>query len=204
MEVFELFEKGGLVMLFILVLSVYSIAVIIYKIFQFWHLKVYNNYFLEELLNAVSKKRISDAKKIAKNNLGIVAGIVGFSLDNFFNKNQDIEKSKSLVAVFGSSQIRKLEKHLNGLEMVANVSPLLGLLGTVIGMVHSFAGIEKAGQNINPSVLAGGIWEALITTVAGLVVAIPALVAYYFIQSKIEEVRNIVRDAVNEIMAHIK
>lgn len=204
MDFFELLEKGGFVMFVIVILSVYSFAVIIYKIFQFWQLKVYNTSFLEDLLKEVSKKNINNAKKIAQNNLGVIARVIELSLNTFFSDQIEFEKGKGLIAAFGSSKIRILERHLKGLEMVANVSPLLGLLGTVIGMVDSFSSIEKAGKHINPSILAGGIWEALITTVAGLVAAIPALIAYYFIENKIEDIKSTIRDSINEIIAYVK
>jgi biopolymer transport protein ExbB len=83
---------------------------------------------------------------------------------------------------------------MRGLELVANVSPLLGLLGTVIGMVDAFAALEQAGSKVDPSLLAGGIWTALLTTVAGLSVAIPALAAHNIFDGKIESVRARMRD----------
>ena len=89
---------------------------------------------------------------------------------------------------------------MRGLEMVSNVAPLLGLLGTVIGMVTAFSRLEGAGSRVDPSLLAGGIWEALLTTVGGLVVAIPAVVAYYIFDGLIERVRGVMKDTSIQIM----
>ena len=85
--------------------------------------------------------------------------------------------------------------------MVANLSPLLGLLGTVTGMVKVFAGISQTGSGVDPALLAGGIWEALLTTVAGLAVAIPALAAHYILESKIDGIRAMLKDTAMSIMA---
>jgi len=81
------------------------------------------------------------------------------------------------------------------------VGPLLGLLGTVIGMIAAFAKLSEAGTRVDPSQLAGGIWQALITTVGGLIVAVPAMAAYYLIDSIIERVRATMRDVTVQILA---
>ena len=82
-------------------------------------------------------------------------------------------------------QIRKIEFLLPSLEIIAQVSPLLGLLGTVIGMISSFNQLEIGGSLVDPAVLAGGIWTALLTTAVGLIVAIPSLIAHYFFEKKL-------------------
>jgi biopolymer transport protein ExbB len=90
---------------------------------------------------------------------------------------------------------------MRGLEMVSTVAPLLGLLGTVTGMVKTFSGINQIGARVDPAILAGGIWEALIATVAGLMVAIPALAAHYIIDSRIDSIRSTMTDAVTYILS---
>ena len=87
--------------------------------------------------------------------------------------------------------MRELERFLPTLALVANVAPLLGLMGTVTGMIKAFQAIQNLGGKVNASVLAGGIWEAMLTTAEGLAVAIPALVAHHMLQGK---VHNLVAD----------
>ena len=77
------------------------------------------------------------------------------------------------------------QKFLPSLEIIAQVSPLIGLLGTVIGMIDSFNELELGGSLVDPSILAGGIWTALLTTAMGLIVAIPALISHYFFDKKL-------------------
>ena len=90
---------------------------------------------------------------------------------------------------------------MRGLEMAATTAPLIGLMGTVIGMIKSFGKLSEAGSRIDPSMLAGGIWEALATTAGGLMVAIPALAAYYIIDSIVERVRATMRDVTIQVLA---
>jgi biopolymer transport protein ExbB len=102
------------------------------------------------------------------------------------NRNQSREVMQEVVEDTGRHVIHDLERYLNSLGTIAAVSPLLGLLGTVIGMVKVFTAITTAGVG-NPSVLAGGISEALITTAAGLTVAIPSLIGYRYLRGRIDE-----------------
>ncbi|MCC7260555.1 MAG: MotA/TolQ/ExbB proton channel family protein, partial [Alphaproteobacteria bacterium] len=111
------------------------------------------------------------------------------------------EKSEAEVERVGNREIRHLESYLKGLEMTANIGPLMGLLGTVSGMIHAFAQLEAGGAQVDPAILAGGLWEALLTTVAGLAVAIPALAAFYAIDSTVERIRAAMKDASIRVLA---
>ena len=92
------------------------------------------------------------------------------------------------------------QKFLPSLEIIAQVSPLIGLLGTVVGMIDSFNQLELGGSVVDPSVLAGGIWTALLTTAMGLIVAIPALIFYYFFDKKISIDQNRIESAASRIL----
>lgn len=86
----------------------------------------------------------------------------------------------------GQGKLFELDKHLKVLEVLAMIAPLLGLLGTVIGMIAAFQAMELAGSQIDPSVLSGGIWQALLTTAAGLIVAIPIAMAHQYFERQLE------------------
>ena len=79
------------------------------------------------------------------------------------------------------------------MEVISNIAPLLGLLGTVIGMINAFSKLEEAGSRVDPAILAGGIWEALLTTAFGLIVAIPALAAFYWLDGRVDKAREDMR-----------
>lgn len=101
----------------------------------------------------------------------------------------------------GAREIATLSAHLRTLEVIAAVSPLLGLLGTVLGMIQSFQELELAAGAANATVLAGGIWQALLTTAMGLIVAIPAAVAASLIPGRLDRVAEAIEDAVTGLLA---
>jgi biopolymer transport protein ExbB len=88
------------------------------------------------------------------------------------------------------------------LEVIATVAPLVGLLGTVVGMVEAFQAMELAGSNVNPAVLSGGIWKALLTTAAGLIVAIPAFIAHSWFERKTERAAGMLQDDLELFLAN--
>ena len=93
-----------------------------------------------------------------------------------------------------------MDKNLRGLAVIGNIAPLLGLLGTVTGMIRAFMKIQRLGGIVDASVLAGGIWEALITTAAGLSVAIPTLVAYHYFEGRIDNIASQIKDVASELL----
>ena len=200
MEFIDFASKGGFVMLVIALLSVYVIAVIIYKIYQFWHLDVSNLGFVNKVSLMMQNKKYQDAVDLCRTQTNPISNILICAIVSICNKNINDEKLIRNIENCGSRELRVLESHLRSLEMVANIAPLLGLLGTVIGMVKAFGVISQSASQVDPSLLAGGIWEALLTTIAGLIVAIPAMAAYYIIDSKIEKVKADATDATEIIL----
>ena len=104
----------------------------------------------------------------------------------------------------GSARIRDMESWLRGLSAIAHLSPLLGLLGTVMGMIEAFMQIERVGSQVDPAVLSGGIWEALLTTAFGLAVAIPAMAAYFYLEGEVDRTRAGMKDAVVRVLVHFR
>jgi len=101
----------------------------------------------------------------------------------------------------GNEELERLRGNLRMLEVIAMVSPLLGLLGTVLGMIESFQELELAGGSANAAVLAGGIWQALLTTAAGLIVAIPAAIAANLLSARVDRVAHTIENAVAGLLA---
>jgi biopolymer transport protein ExbB len=99
-------------------------------------------------------------------------------------------------------QVDRLGNYLKVLEVVATVAPLIGLLGTVLGMVEAFKAMELAGANVNPAVLSGGIWKALSTTAAGLIVAIPAFIIHSWFDRKTEKASSILQNDLELFLTH--
>ena len=191
----NLLAKGGPVMFILLGFSILALFIIILKLIQFSIVKVSNTNALD---NIISKLNKTNAKKLLieiqqiKNPIAkVVEVVIVTKSDRRFDK----ESRKSEISRISSIQIRNLENYLGGLEVIASISPLLGLFGTVLGMIKAFLNLEKAGSQIDPALLAGGIWEALLTTAFGLAIAIPALAAYHLFENKISNTRNKMKDA---------
>jgi biopolymer transport protein ExbB len=179
-------NKGGPVMIPILLCSIFAIAIILERAVHLYRSKIDSTKFMEEITAALKRNRVSDALAICEQTHGPIAHILKAGISRHDRSRQEIREA---IEDAGLHEVPKLEKNLSSLATIAHVSPLLGLLGTVTGMVSTFQIIQQRTQSmypVDPSVLAKGIWEALITTVAGLVVAIPSFVAYNYLVAKVQ------------------
>jgi len=109
-------------------------------------------------------------------------------------KGQDRETLETVIAHATDEEVRDLSRYLQVLATIGNITPLLGLLGTVIGMIKSFMVIQEMGGKVNAAVLAGGIWEALLTTALGLGIALPTLIAHSYLISRVDKFEVQLRD----------
>lgn len=198
---FSLLSQGGVVMVILGMLSIYAVGVILFKIYQFVSANVFSTGFVEPVMLAVQKGEVTEALNRLRPVQGPLARVMRTALECVRNRDISLRSREAEIGRVGAQEVQALESHMRGLEMVATTSPLLGLLGTVIGMVAAFSQLSSAGSRVDPSMLAGGIWEALLTTVGGLIVAIPAVAAYYIIDSFIERVRNQMKDAAVQILS---
>lgn len=202
MEDVSLIEHGGVVMMILGGLSIYLLTVILYKLYQFATANVFSQRFAGPVLQAVQRGEYSEALGRLQRVRGPLARVMRTALECVRNRRMSSRNREAEIGRVGAQELHYLESHMRGLEMVATTAPLLGLLGTVIGMVRAFSQLSEAGSRVDPSMLAGGIWEALLTTVGGLIVAIPAVAAYYIIDSYIEKIRARMKDAATLILAH--
>lgn len=194
-------DKGGLIFVLLILISIVSLSIILLKIFQF-------NSIRSSKLQKIEKKiSYSDNQKELNEiyNIFVIENKPFFSMFNkaiitLEKKNLKEEEKISEISIIVNKEIDKLEKLLPSLDIIAQISPLLGLLGTVVGMISSFNQLELGGTTVDPSVLAGGIWTALLTTAVGLVVAIPALISHHFFEKKIQDVQK----NINNILVLIK
>ena len=192
----NLMSKGGPVMIILLGFSIFAFAIIFVKLIQFLSVALSSSNKIEKILSKLnatnSKKLLTEIQKIKNPIARILEVVILTKNDRRFDKeSREAEISRSI-----SIEIRNLENYLGGLEVVASISPLLGLFGTVLGMIKAFLNLEKAGSQIDPALLAGGIWEALLTTAFGLAIAIPALTAYHLFENKISNTRDKINDTV--------
>jgi biopolymer transport protein ExbB len=179
MELFSIFLKGGIIMWFILACSIIGLTVIIDRYIVIRKAKINVPAFMVRIRGMLKKKDISGAISYCMEEKSPVANIIRKGLTKY---KLGHERVKEAIENAGRQEISKLEKGLAVLASISGIAPLLGFLGTVTGMITAFMTIEDLAGSANPADLAGGIWEALLTTAFGLMVGIPALAFYnYFI-----------------------
>jgi len=179
MNLFEIYLKGGLVMWAILFCSIVALAVAIDRFLVLRKAKINLPAFLVRIRGFIKNKDMNGAASFCLREKSPIGNMVRKGLKKF---GMGHERVKEAIENAGRQEVSKLEKGLSILATVAGVAPLLGFLGTVTGMIQAFMRIEDLAGAASPSDLAGGIWEALLTTAFGLIVGIPAYVAYnYFL-----------------------
>jgi biopolymer transport protein ExbB len=197
----ELFDKGGVMMGVIVLLSVYALGVIVYKIWQFTSENIFARGFVEKALTDIKQGDRTGAMRELEQIKGPLARIMRVSFACVANREMSQKSREAEIMRVGSADLHQLESHMRGLEVAAAIAPLLGLLGTVTGLIDSFSKLGIAGTRVDPSLLAGGIWEALLTTAAGLAVAIPALGAHAVFESILGKLRVSMKDVSVQILA---
>lgn len=181
----DLVEAGGPVIVLLAVLSVLSLMVIIVKLIQFTFLRVGDYRFAERIGELLQAGRDDEALASVSKRSGVVARVMEAAIRGFVVGGRD-PAVKDEVERVAKAKLDGLERGLPLLSLIATISPLLGLLGTVLGMIEAFQQLETAGDRVDPAILSGGIWEALLTTAAGLSVAIPAAAFYTWLQRSVD------------------
>ena len=195
-----LIDKGGPVMYVLLGVSVIALAIFLVQVYQFTRCRLRWTAFIVPVLETVHRGDAREALAALSVNPNPVARVMEAAILSARNPQMKAADRDAEISRVGTAEIRNLEGFLRGLEVIANLSPLLGLLGTVMGMIGAFAQLEGAGTKVDPALLAGGIWEALLTTAFGLSVAIPALAAYYVLEGQVDNVRANMKDAATRVL----
>ncbi len=180
----ELVKAGGWLMWPIIACSVIAMAIVIERLWAYRHSKVLPANLVAQIWQLHQKSELTAAHVATVRSSSPLGRILAAGL---VNRAHSREVMKEAIEEEGRQVVHELEQYLNPLGTIANISPLLGLLGTVIGMIKVFSAITSSGVG-NPAVLAGGISEALITTAAGLSVAIPALIFHRYLSGRVDRI----------------
>lgn len=185
LKLFSLVMKGGIVLIPIAILSIIAIYIFIDRYMAIKKASKIDNSFMLNIKDYVANGNFEAAKSLARNTDSPIARMVEKGVLRIGRPLQDITTSIENV---GRLELYKLEKKLPTLATISGAAPMLGFLGTVTGMIRAFYNMASAGNNVNPGMLAGGIYEAMITTAAGLAVGIVAFVCYNLLISMVEKV----------------
>ena len=189
--------KGGWVMIPILILSIIAVYIFVERYYAIKKARKVDINFMNRIRDYIMDGKIDAAKNLCETTDNPVAHMIHKGISRIGRPLNDVSAAIENV---GRLEIYKLEQGLPTLASCAGGAPMLGFFGTVIGMVQSFMKMSSAGNNINVSLLSEGIYTALITTVAGLIVGIFAYFAYNALAAKVEKVVNILEASTTEFM----
>jgi len=190
-------EAGGPIVIILAALSIYSVALAVVKLIQFWGVFA-GQKDRESAISAWRRGSRDEARRLLEAPRGPVDRVINHAMDMLGATDDTLGREE--IHRHALSELETLGRHLRTLEVIAVVSPLMGLLGTVMGMIESFQQLDMAGGTANASVLASGIWQALLTTAMGLIVAIPAAVVAYLLGARLDRVNHAMEDGVTRLL----
>lgn len=195
----DLFHDGGPFMWPLLITLVFGIAVIFERFWALARASINTRKFLQRIKVALREEGITAAQEICANTRGPVASIFHAGL---MRVDRGLEQVEKAIENAGTIEMSFLEKGLVWLATVANIAPLLGFLGTVSGMIGAFASIAEAGD-VNASIVASGISEALITTASGLAIAIPIQAAHNYFVARVDRLVIDMEESANDLIDYL-
>ena len=204
MEANSLLNLGGPIVYILLALSVYATAIIFYKLHIFYGVNFFKSERTTRSVNTWLANNHNDAYESINKINDPESEVISFAMYQLLKHKKLTVKLESdireEIVRLSDERINYYSSNLNSLQVIATIAPLLGLLGTVFGMIEAFQQMEMAGKNVDPSVLSGGIWEALLTTAVGLSVAIPIVVFESYFRNVVETFKNNIESAVTKVL----
>lgn len=195
----DLLDKGGVVIWAIAVLSVVTLGLILLKVWRLSRDGAWRAARAEEAVAAWSRGNLTLAAEIAARGKGLRARLVAAAIAAVAERGGPTPEAREETTRIARRLLSETGSGLRALELIATIAPLLGLLGTVLGMIAAFQALQSAGARADPAALAGGIWEALLTTAAGMAVAIPASAALTWFESVADRLRHDMEDLATRI-----
>jgi len=168
--------------------SIIGLAIVLERLWVFRHMKLNTFEFVQEIFRYLKANKIRNALELCNSNIHHPLAMV-FRI-GIERRGLPLDRLEKTLEQAGNNQIQKLEKRLGALVSIISIEPLLGFLGTITGLIRAFMSWEHAGANVTVSTLAAGIYEAMITTAAGLSIAIPLYLCYHYFISRIKFTSN--------------
>ena len=185
----------------ILLCSIWALAVIAER---GWTFSRTRKFILDPLRNAsghvlaTEREKAVEVKSLIDNPVG---ELISIGTGELYSGTGRDEKERRMNRL-GTNFLRAMEEHLRSLAIIGNITPILGLLGTVTGMIKAFMTIQELQGQVDASVLAGGIWEALMTTAFGLAVAIPTQIAYHYFEGRVDDMADEIGDIAHNLLEY--
>lgn len=194
----ELLQAGGPVVLVLLAMSIVATAIVILKLWQFRAVRIGDRKVAREALRHYRAGRPAEAMTLADQSRNPVAQTLSRALRGQ-HRGVSEPRVREEVLRYGGEVLENLRGWFRPLEVIASLAPLMGLFGTVLGMIEAFRQLEAAGNQVNPAILSGGIWEALLTTAVGLAVAIPVVVVLNWLERRVDRLAHEMDSVVTQV-----
>ena len=196
---FNIIELGGPVVTILIIISIFGFAIALFKFFQFSSLSVGRFKQMHKAVDSWLSGDQNAAKETLKKIPWSLAGTVEFGLENHHDSNDD--QLREELTRQANNFLNPYAKFLRPLELIYYLAPVLGLLGTVLGMIEAFKGLEAStGLDKDSTALAGGIWEALLTTAVGLSIAIPFTMIHAWLESRLDTITQMTSDLLTRVL----
>jgi len=197
----ELLQKGGIIMGFIILLSLIAAVIIIERLIYFRRIRVDEETLINRLKATLQKGYHDEALSICESNPAPITNLMRVGIEYRQFPKREIREA---ILDAANMEIPKLERYLSALGTIAHITPLLGLLGTVTGNIRAFGVLGSFGSIGDPGLLAKGISEALLTTAAGIIVALPAISFYNYLVNKVNHIIIRLENRVNDMVLLLK
>lgn len=206
MSALEFLSAGGVIGYIIMLLSVTAFALVIVHLVQIRRTALAPDELIERLDELLSKGRVAEAAQVCEDpdERSFLAGVVGAGLSRYRRSPFGALELKQALEEAGQDRVARLYRSTDALALVANIAPMLGLLGTVVGINGAFAAMNTAEGFARPDQLAGDISLALVTTIMGLSLAIPAQAVVTFLRNRIDGLASDIGQTIDELAAHIE
>ncbi|MCA8906582.1 MAG: MotA/TolQ/ExbB proton channel family protein [Rhodospirillaceae bacterium] len=194
----QMFQAGGPVVAILVGLSVLACTIVFAKLWQFRHARAGDTATARRALARYRAGRLQEALDIALASPNPAARALAGALRGRQRRLPEAAVREEILR-FGTEMLDHLRSWLRPLEVIASLAPLLGLFGTVLGMIEAFQNLEQAGSRVDPSVLSGGIWQALLTTAVGLAVAMPVVVAHTWLERRVDRLAQEMESIITQV-----
>ena len=197
MTLWQLIKTGGFIMIVLAGFSIAAIAGIIYNFMTLKVSKLSPSDFAEDIIQKLDKKKDKIAEELCRSHENIISNIVLAGLNK---KPKGAIFAREATENSARKEIARLWQNISYLSDIAIISPMVGLLGTVLGMIQAFNVIAFQAAVVKPILLAGGVSKAMVTTAGGLIVAIPAMIFYTYFRGKVQEISNVIESHTSDIL----
>ncbi len=195
----RLFDLGGPIVVVLVVLSVIAVTIVLVKLWQFYRGRLLRHAFIRQALSKWTAGEPDSALDILAKSRNPIARVLQTAMSHMLFSGGAETTAREEAGRVATDELKGLGSYLRGLELIAALAPLIGLLGTVVGMIIAFQDLQSTGSRADPGILAGGIWQALLTTAVGLSIAVVVSGILSVLESAVDRTHHAMEDALTRV-----